>query len=332
MTNRQRKASAGQGKKTPKTRRKTVGGNLSFGAAMKSFIGHLEGTAKAAHTIASYRFDLQSFDEFLRSQKNVAGLENVRTLTRKELERYGDWLKIDGQKTNTRRRKLMTVRKFMQYLAGRKKLDLDVGRKLPAPEKVERVPFTLDTAKLRAAALALPKDSHLRLRNAVLLLTLLETGASVSEVAALRWSMIDFENARLRFTGKSERELSLSKELLDRLEKLRVFAIDTQDLCFVGFNRFGPVRLGKKSLGITPRGVEMLVKTLCESLGYPATTPRTLRHSAVVAWFRGGIVEAEIQKRLGLKTPYTFRIYQPIFAAIRAGGSPKSKTEATSIS
>jgi site-specific recombinase XerD len=337
MSNRQRKASATEGKAksgqrrngAPK-RRKPGGSDASFAAALRSFLGHLEGTAKAKHTVDSYRFDLQNFDQFLHTQKHGAGIANVRTLTRKDLERFGDWLKLDGQKTNTRRRKLMTVRKFMQYLAGRKKLDLDVGRKLPAPEKVERVPFTLDATALREAVLGLPGDSHLRLRNSILLLVLLETGASVSEVAQLRWSMIDSENSLVRFLGKSEREISISRELVERFAKLRKFAADTDDLCFVGFNRFGPVRLGKKSLGITPRGVEMLVKALCATLGHSETTPRTLRHSAVVAWFRAGVSENEIQKRLGLKTAYTFRIYQPIFAAIRNGS--KSKSETTSIS
>jgi site-specific recombinase XerD len=327
MPNRQRKASAAEGKSK---RRKAGGTDSSFAAALRSFLGHLEGTAKAKHTVASYRFDLQNFDRFLHSQKSGVGIANVRTLTRKDLERFGDWLKLDGQKTNTRRRKLMTVRKFMQYLAGRKKLDLDVGRKLPAPEKVERVPFTLDANALRTAVLSLPGDSHLRLRNSVLLLVLLETGASVSEVAQLRWSMIDFEKLRVRFFGKSERDVTISQELADRFAKLRKFAADSDDLCFVGFNRFGPVRLGKKSMGITPRGVEMLVKALCGTLGFSETTPRTLRHSAVVAWFRAGVSESEIQKRLGLKTAYTFRIYQPIFAAIRSGAKSKSETTSTS--
>lgn len=324
MTSRQRKVSVGKNCRPGKKKSKKSASSLGFTAALRSFLGHLEGTGKASHTVASYRFDLQSFDEYLRDQKHTAGMSNVRSIARKDLERFHDWLKQNGQKTNTRRRKLMTVRKLMQYLTARKKLDLDIGRKLPAPEKVERVPVTLDATALRKSVLEKDGSSHLRLRNTVLLLTLLETGASVSEVAKLRWSMIDFQAGTLRFLGKSERDLPMSSELTSRFAKLRTHAVDSDDLCFVGFNRYGPVRLGKKSIGITSRGVEMLVKGFCEDLGFSEITPRTIRHSAVVAWFRAGVAEPEIQKRLGLKTAYAFRIYQPIFQSIRSSSGTTS--------
>lgn len=324
MPNRQRDK---QRRKSVKTRR-----DIGLGAAFRSFFGHLEGTGKAKHTLASYRFDLRSFEEYLRSERHTGSLANVKLISRRDLERFHDWLKMDGQKTNTRRRKLMTVRKFMQYLASRKKLDSDLGKKLPAPEKIERVPLTLDAAAFRKALLAFPGESHLGLRNSALLLVLLETGASVSEAAGLRWSMVDLDASKIRFLGKSERDLEISPELTARLAKLRGYAADSDDLCFVGFNRYGPVRLGKKSMAITPRGVEMLVKAMSGDLGFPQITPRTLRHSAVVAWFKAGVVESEIQKRLGLKTAYTFRIYQPIFASLREAERAESKSSSASTS
>jgi site-specific recombinase XerD len=319
MTTRQRKRTQGKSA-NPKRRVSDVG----MVGALKSFVGHLEGTGKAAHTISSYRFDLLSFEEFLRSQKNEKGLASVRTLSRKDLERYHDWLKLHGQKTNTRRRKLMTVRKLMQYLAGRKKLDLDIARKLPAPEKIERVPRWLDAAALRRKIAAMPTGTHLGTRNAALVSFLLETGASVSEATALRWTMLDLDRGVVRFTGKSEREIELPKELVDRLRALKAYASDASDLCFVGFNRHGPLRLGKRSLAITSRGVEMLVKAACGEMGFEGATPRTLRHTAVVDWYRGGTDQASIQKRLGLRTAYSFRIYGPIFASIRSSSTATS--------
>jgi len=294
---------------------KTTGALLA--AALKSFVGHLEGTGKSAHTIAAYRFDLRSFAEFLDGSRVGKTSLDLRTLMRRDLERYHDWLRNSGQKTNTRRRKLMTVRKFMHYLTHRKKLDLDIAKKLPAPEKLERVPETVDLAKFRDDLRKLDTGSPLARRNESILGVLMDTGCGVSEAAQLRWTQIDLKTGMLRFVGKSVRDVKLSVETLASLARLKEEASE-DDLCFAGWNRHGPIRIGKRALGITPRGIELLVKGLAEALGYPKLTPRTLRHSAVIEWFRAGVAEPEIQRRLGLRTPYAFRIYAPIFAAIRS--------------
>lgn len=301
---------------------------MPYAAALKSFIGHLEGSGKAKHTIDSYHFDLRSFGEFMQKSKSAKQVLDLRLVSRKDLERYHEWLKADGQKTNTRRRKLMTVRKLMHYLTARKKLELDIAKKLPAPEKIERVPETLSLSSFREKLETLPTDSHLGLRNAALLAFLADTGCGVSEVSKLRWSAIQFKEGKVSFFGKSERECELRPKTLAMLTRLRAEALkyaglsDPSDLadevCFVGFNRHGPIRIGKKSMGITSRGIEMLVKSLSETLGFSSVTPRTLRHSAVIDWYRQGVREDEIQRRLGLKTAYAFRIYQPIFAAMGA--------------
>ncbi len=320
-----------QSKTAPKgkTRQKATG--IAMGAALKSFMGHLEGTGKALHTIDAYRFDLQNFAEFLQGSRSGKAPIDLRSVARKDLERYHEWLKQSGQKTNTRRRKLMTVRKLMNYLTNRKKLDLDIAKKLPAPEKLERVPETVDLAHLRAAVAKLDSGSHLARRNEALFGILMDTGCSVSEAAKLRWAALDLKNGKVTFYGKAERDLTLSTDTLASVAKLREYAAD-DELVFVGFNRHGPMRVGKRALGITPRGIEMLVKSLAGTLGFPKVTPRTLRHSAVVEWYRAGAGEDEIQKRLGLRTAYAFRIYAPIFESIRQDRKSliRSSSEATS--
>ena len=130
------------------TRRKKTSTNksrvreLTFPYAMRSFLGYLEGTHKAAHTISSYKSDLNSFQTFL--EKNTKGSVHASTKALKniqlsDLEEYHDYLRAQGQKVNSRRRKLLTVRRLMTYLNNRNKLTVDAGKKLPAPYKVERV-------------------------------------------------------------------------------------------------------------------------------------------------------------------------------------------------
>ena len=204
----------------------------------------------------------------------------------------------------------------MAYVTKRSKLDIDVAKKLPAPEKIERVPHFVATAELLKKIQHLQADNLILARNRVLLWVLAETGCQVSEVTRLAWREVDFKKHEIEFLGQAKRVVSISSALSHALAKIKK---ENEPFCFLGFNRFG-------SLGspITSRGVELLVKTYETKIGLGLLTPRTFRHSVVVHWFKEGVTEKEIQRRLGLRTSYAFRVYAPIFNGL------KSKNEATS--
>lgn len=277
--------------------------------AVRSFVGHLEGTAKAAHTVRSYQSDLKAFAEFLESGLGSRPVE-LSELTRADLERYHAYLKSQGAKTNTRRRKILTVRKMLQYLTRRKKFSLDVSRQIPAPLKVERVPAIVDLATLLGAIRSLTVENTLRRRNRALLWVLAETGCLVSEVGRLRFA--DFSatesGGTVTIEGKGARRLSVSAELVAAVQALKGGPRDRPHV-FFGFNRFGPLESP-----ISSRGVELLVRAYEKRLGLGPLTPRTFRHSAVVHWHRAGAPQAEILRRLGLRTPYAMRQYAPLLA------------------
>lgn len=221
----------------------------------------------------------------------------------------------------------------MNYLSKRKKLSPEVAKKIPAPHKIERVPFTVSSTQLTKAIQALSDETLIEARNKALLWTLAETGCLVSEVAHLRfdnWTQASPHLTTLTLGIKSQRQVPVSKHLYQAIQNLRDFTLKskahlnpTQEnrdghCIFFGFNKFG-------SLGspISPRGIELLVKLYGPRLGFPELTPRTFRHSAVLHWFEKGISQPQIQALLGLKTAYAFRSYELLF---------KSSSETTSIS
>ncbi len=283
--------------------------SLKISAAVRSFLGHLEGTGKSSHTVSNYQTDLRVFERFL-----VLGGKSLQDVSRDDLERFHDHLKALGLKTNTRRRKLLTVRRLMRYLSQRKKIDIDVGNRLPTPAKIERVPLTLDLTDLIRRIHTLPSDSPITLRNQTLLLTLAETGCLVSEVIRLRfedWDMERSGSCKVTVGGtKTVRQIAVSGELRDKLRQLQSGAgkSDSAAWCFLGFNRAGP--LGSP---ISARGVELLVKSLIPALGLEtAIHPKHFRHSAVLAWFKAGLTKNQIRERLGLRTEYAFRVFEPL--------------------
>ncbi len=298
--------------------KKSSNKKADFAYALKSFGGYLEGTGKSAHTIKNYLCDLGSFEEYLEKglgQKRVL----LSEVTRTDLENYHEYLKASGQKSNTRRRKILTLRRLLRYLTSRNKIEIDVAQKLPAPHKIERVPQTVESEKLIETIRALKAESLIQTRNRVLLWLLAETGCQVSEASKLRFEDCQIHSNRkqglIDLPGKAARQIPVSLELCQAILSLKT-SDESTPWIFLGHNKFG-------SLGgpIWPRGIELLVKSYAPQLGFGDLTPRTFRHSAVVRWYKDGLTRDEIQKRLGLRTAYAFRVYDPIF---------KSMTEATS--
>jgi integrase len=101
--------------------------------------------------------------------------------------------------------------------------------------------------------------------------------------------------------------LAVSNELLSEIEELKQLSNGRSPAVFLGYNKHGPL-----GAPISARGVELLVRFYSSRLNIPELTPRTFRHSAVVGWFKQGVTQDEIQKRLGLRTAYAFRAYAPL--------------------
>ena len=284
-----------------------------FASALRSFRGYLVGSGKALNTIESYDSDLATFELFLES-----GLAPTRVslskITLGDVEQYHDWLKLRGLKSNTRRRKILTLRRLLKHLTLRKKITIDIGRKVPAPEKIEKIPHTVSTKELLRAIQVLNTDSSIHARNRVLLWVLAETGCHVSEICRLKAEDFSQSPGLLSISGKSERGVPISKALASA-----ALALSSKSAwIFTGHNKFG-------SLGspITSRGIELIVKDYADKLGLGDLTPRTFRHSAVLHWHQEGLTQEAIQKRLGLRTAYAFRVYDPLFKSILETTSTK---------
>ena len=106
----------------------------TFSAGLKSFLGYLEGTGKSLHTIKSYRLDLHAFHAFLERQAGGKPVALDR-LEPADVDRFHDHLRELGLKNNTRRRQLLTVRRFLSYLVNRKKLPVSSAPRSPRRTK-----------------------------------------------------------------------------------------------------------------------------------------------------------------------------------------------------
>src|SRR5262249_28339748 len=140
-------------------------------------------------------------------------------------------------KTNTRRRKLLTVRRLFRYLSRRNQLAEDPATRVPAPHKVEKVPESVDGHALIEAIRNQPAEGEIQFRNRLLLWTLAESGCQVSELPALTAESFqtDSANAWLEVGGKNPRRTPVSRELAEEVR--RYWAVHGQSSARAAFPR-----------------------------------------------------------------------------------------------
>jgi site-specific recombinase XerD len=316
-------------------------GKSEWNEAKKSFLGYLKGTDRSELTQSNYESDLHSFERFMEEREGVSldRPEMLKRIQSQTLDRYAEYLAAEGLKTNTRRRKLLTIRKLFRYLKGRRKISVDLAGRIPAPGRLERVPQTLPKeAMIRALDLQWTQETEPTLamhRNLLLVELLLESGALLSEVCAMTWGQIQRQGgkAQVEIVGKSPRTVEISESLMKRLEafKVRLEVLRTgltlpEIPVFTrgpqaSFTRPLAGQLTASISSLTPRAVQLILKDLEPVLadklegGIPdgGLTPRLLRHSAVKSWAETGVPREEVKRRLGLRTDYAFRVYSTFF-------------------
>ena len=278
----------------------------TFGRAVTSFIGHLQGTHKSLQTIQSYKSDLNQFHLYLQ-KRFPKSAHSLSEITPALLNEFILEMEKSKEKPNTQRRKLLTIQKFLKYLAGRKKVAVVLSNKIPTPHKVERAPKLFNLNEVTELISDLPSDTHLHSRNRLILWVLAETGCQVSEVAKLEFS--DFtsgERPSVMIRGKLERFIPISQGLQIAAFEHRQWSQGSNYL-FRGFSRAGalPERM-------SDRAVELVVKSYRSLFGVASLTPRAFRRTIVMEWFSRGLSQAEIKQRLGLKSDYAFKVYAPL--------------------
>lgn len=271
-----------------------------FEKILKGYLGFLEGTGKSRLTISSYRGDLEVFKKYIQE----SGIK-FHDLTHEDFDRYHFYLIKRGLKTNTRRRKLITARSLCRYALTRKKIDLSPAQFVKPPERVEKLPWVPRPEEYREFLKGIPAKTALGLRNRLLVEMIAETALSISELCALKWE--DIVENNLKVPGKRARSLELSLGLVKRLEAWRL--ANEGKFLFPGYNRHGMA-----TARMSPRGVEMMFRSVHARSGLPEMMPKTLRHFCILEWLRAGVVDKEIQRRLGVSSTYSLHAYKQFLA------------------
>ncbi|MCI8611786.1 MAG: tyrosine recombinase XerC [Clostridiales bacterium] len=280
-------------------------------------------------TVAEYLVDLRMFCRYIKATREglsteLDALESVviadlpleifRDIKTTEIYSYINYVKLDREnQSNTRSRKLSSIRSFYKFLTvNRKYFEENPAKNIESPKQKKALPKHLSLEECVALLSAVKNDesSKTRERDFCILTLFLNCGMRLSELVGISLQDIEQEMRSMRVIGKGSKE--------------RVIYLN--DACREALCTYLPVRLQLRKSGmreealfLSSRGSRISVKTVqwmvkkyldMAGLSYKNYSTHKLRHTAATLMYQSGQVDTRIlQEILGHEQLNTTQIY-----------------------
>jgi integrase/recombinase XerD len=266
----------------------------------------------AANTLAAYRQDIESYEQFLSMHK----IRDWSKVTRDLILRFLLQEKKRGLSPSSIARRLVAVKLFHRFLLKERLLMEDVTSVLESPKLWKKLPKFLTNQEVDSILTA-PREwtqgANVRsgrgrygIRDRALLECLYATGIRVSEIAGLRLGDVNLENAFIKCRGKGDKEriVPIGRKAIEAcrtyLEKVRSKQKAKTDHFFIG----------KRGEGLTRQSLWQLIKKYARLAGIQKPiTPHTFRHSFATHLLERGADLRIVQELLGHSDISTTQIY-----------------------
>ena len=283
--------------------------------AVEGFLLTKSASGRSPNTIRNYRKELSRFIE-------ITGDKEISSVTNEEIERYLHYLKYDFRITQlastqisprkltskTLRNAWGTLSVFWRWVA----IEFSVANPFKvSPIKAYIKPINpLSLEEIEAILKACEKrPNRIRngssysskrptaLRDKAIILTLLDTGARVSEVAGINIGDIDLELGRILVMGKGQKQRYI---YIGKLCRQAIWKYITERYPQKHPPVQEPLFLHKDGIHrMKSQGVLLVVKRLGEKAGIPNVHPHRFRHTYAIQFLRNGGNLFELQHILG---------------------------------
>jgi integrase/recombinase XerD len=261
------------------------------------------------NTIASYRFDLSKFHDFLLS-KEISFV----SFTKADLIDFLERLRGEDYNVSSICRFLSSIKGLCRYLLIENLIKEDPSENLQSPKKWERLPKALSVSEVNSF-LDVSASSNLSdptiIRDHVMFELLYSSGLRVSELISLKLEDINLEAGFLRVLGKGSKEriVPLHLRAAERVKKY----ISRQRVEILGKKRSPYLFITKRGGPMTRQRFWQTIKGLGKKLGIELS-PHTMRHSFATHLLEGGADLRSLQKMLGHADISTTQIYTKVTA------------------
>jgi len=294
--------------------------------AVLRFVQYLRAERNASeHTVAGYVQDIGQFAAFV--WPDSVTVKTPFVWGRPDREQARAFLAAfhrNRHAPTTTRRKLSSLRAFYRYLEREARVTSNPFAGLRGPRLGQRLPSVLGVKEVEAllaaplASLAAqrakrggvpPLTEYAALRDTAIFEVLYSTGCRISEVAALTWGDIRFEQGTTIVEGKGRKQrlCVLGGPACAALRTLHEWAAS---LWPSEAGAGSPLFLNREGGPLTNRSIERQMKVWLREAGLPPElTPHKLRHSFATHLLDAGADLRSVQEMLGHASLSTTQIY-----------------------
>ncbi|MGH9462590.1 MAG: tyrosine recombinase XerC [Vicinamibacteria bacterium] len=284
--------------------------------ARRAFLDDLEHRRGAsAHTVKSYRADLDQFLGFLEDQWGMdpqkGSLGDVDVLT---LRGFLAHLHNQGTARSSIARKLAALRTFFRYLTREGVLEKNPARLISTPRQEKKIPSRLEENEVERLLECPDRSQALGRRDQAILELIYATGLRVGELVGLDRSSLELDArlVRTRGKGKKERLVPYGEPAADALE---TYFRDRKELAGRGPGT-DALFLNARGRRLTERSIHRLVqKYLKQAALRSGLSPHSLRHAFATHLLERGADLRSIQELLGHSSLSTTQKYTHLSTA-----------------
>jgi len=266
-------------------------------------------------TVSTYRYTFKLLLEYLRDKHKISpDAVALKDLNSKNILGFLNYLEQDRHNgANSRNNRLAAIRSFLKYTAYQVPTSLPMIQKvlaIPMKRFQRTLPKYLNREQMQAIMDAPDASTWSGKRDRVLFATLYNTGARVSEVAALKQSDVDVDKSMsvtLTGKGRKQRVIPLWKSTTKQIKSwIKCLKTESDSPLFPNVRGNFMTRSGiEKRLN---RAVKKAAENSYE-LKKKSITPHVIRHSTAMALLQSGVDITVIALWLGHESIATTHMY-----------------------
>lgn len=271
---------------------------------LDQFVTYLRAEKRySAHTITSYRHDLNSFCNFL---EDVYGLESPTEIEAFHIRSWLAQLVEISLSPRSVNRKISTLNSYFKYLMKLGLVQVNPAATINSLKQVKELPSIVEQDNLIIYINEMPKGSFSEFRNYLLLKLLYSTGMRRAELISLKERDVEHPNNEIKILGKGKkiRFIPIGEDLAKELSSyIQIKSSEFQ-------NKNEHLFVTDKGEKLYPNFVYRTVKSFLRQITTKSKkSPHALRHSFASHLLNNGADLLAIKELLGHSSLQATQVY-----------------------
>lgn len=274
---------------------------------IKGFVAYLQlERSLSENTVAAYIHDVQLLAHYFQEQPDAPSLDKIAL---QDLQTFLQAIHEMDLAAGTQARVLSGIKSFFRFLRLEDIIPTNPSELLQTPKLHRKLPDFLSVAEIEQLMAVIDHSTPEGQRNRAMLETLYSCGLRVSELIALRLSMLYLDAGFIRVIGKGNKE-RLVPIGSEAVKQIRFYTDHVRAMMNIKLGHEDILFLNRRGSSLSRVMVFIIIKDLTKKAGIQKNIhPHVLRHSFATHLVEAGADLRAVQEMLGHKSITTTEIY-----------------------